>query len=294
MTPRPVRGGIRGPRRSSLRRVVAALSALTVLVVPAAVAAWLITSLPGAAAARATSLSAVTGVVAAASGQHSVSVSWQEATLPEDAGAATYTVLAYPAAGGAARTPGGTCAGTISATTCEDSSVPDGTWLYRVSVRLGSWTGPASDVSAPVELPAATNPVAAENQQPGSPASEWDVEGAGDSTIQGFATDMSTNRGGTVRFKVDTTATTFHVDIYRLGWYGGDGARKVDDHSRLRHRRHPAAGVPARRHRDHRLRELDRLGHVAGAQRRCVGCLPRPARPPGQRRCQPRALRGSR
>src|SRR5205085_11469569 len=36
---------------------------------------------------------------------------------------------------------------------------------------------------------AAPNPIVAENLLPGNPASEWDIAGAGDDNIQGFATD---------------------------------------------------------------------------------------------------------
>ena len=71
------------------------------------------------------------------------------------------------------------------------------------------------------------NAIVCENQKAGSPASEWDVAGAGDPTIQGFATDISVDQGRRVEFKVDTDATAYHLDIYRLGYYGGDGARKV-------------------------------------------------------------------
>ena len=46
-------------------------------------------------------------------------------------------------------------------------------------------------------------------------------------TIQGFATDISVNRGQTVNFKIDTNATNYRLDIYRMGYYGGMGARKV-------------------------------------------------------------------
>ena len=72
------------------------------------------------------------------------------------------------------------------------------------------------------------NPIAAENCLPGNPASEWDISGAGDASIQGFATDISVNQGGTVNFKIATNATVFRLDIYRMGYYGGSGARKVD------------------------------------------------------------------
>lgn len=73
----------------------------------------------------------------------------------------------------------------------------------------------------------APNAIAAENCLTGNPASEWDVSGAGDLSIQGFATDISVNRGSTVSFKVKTNASAYRLDIYRLGYYGGLGARKV-------------------------------------------------------------------
>ncbi|MGZ5398988.1 MAG: DUF4082 domain-containing protein [Nocardioides sp.] len=202
--------------------------ALMFLVVQVAVAAWIISSPPSAAAARTIALPLATGVTATANGQDGATVTWQAASLPEGVGPVVYQVTALPAGGGEPRSPGGTCTGIVSATSCGDIDVPDGTWVYRVAVRLGSWTGPISDPSSALTFPAAANSVAAENQQPGSPASEWEVSGAGDSTIQGFATDISAASTDTVRFKVDTTAESFRIDVYRLGWYGGDGARKVD------------------------------------------------------------------
>ena len=71
------------------------------------------------------------------------------------------------------------------------------------------------------------NPIVCENANPGAPASEWDISSAGDDTIQGFATSISVNKGETVHFKVDTTATSLNIDVYRLGYYGGMGARKM-------------------------------------------------------------------
>src|SRR4051794_1563045 len=69
------------------------------------------------------------------------------------------------------------------------------------------------------------NPVSIENEQTGDP--NWDTVGAGDSSIQGFATDISVNVGDTVGFKVNTNSSNYLIDIYRLGYYGGAGARKV-------------------------------------------------------------------
>ncbi len=85
-----------------------------------------------------------------------------------------------------------------------------------------------------VEVLAATDPcltpanqIVAENCLPGNLPTEWDVSGAGDQSIQGFATNISVNRGQTVNFKINTNATHYRLDIYRLGYYGGDGARKI-------------------------------------------------------------------
>ena len=61
----------------------------------------------------------------------------------------------------------------------------------------------------------------------GNSANTWDVSGAGDSTIQGFTTDISVNVGQTVSFKINTNATNYKLDIYRLGYYGGAGAHLV-------------------------------------------------------------------
>ena len=80
----------------------------------------------------------------------------------------------------------------------------------------------AADPCAPL-----VNPVACENSQPGTPASTWDVSQAGSSTIQGFATDISANVGTTVHFKVKSPARSYRLDIYRMGYYQGNGARLI-------------------------------------------------------------------
>ncbi|GAA1273688.1 hypothetical protein GCM10009677_28650 [Sphaerisporangium rubeum] len=66
-----------------------------------------------------------------------------------------------------------------------------------------------------------------ENQLPGSPPSQWDIVGAGDAGIQGYATQISVNKGQTVAFKVNTPATSYELDIYRIGYYQGNGARRI-------------------------------------------------------------------
>ncbi|MEZ4664546.1 MAG: DUF6605 domain-containing protein [Caldilineaceae bacterium] len=72
------------------------------------------------------------------------------------------------------------------------------------------------------------NKIVQENQLPGAPATEWDINGWGDPSIQGFGHDISINVGETIYFKIKTDSTDYRLDIYRLGYYGGLGARLVD------------------------------------------------------------------
>ena len=82
-------------------------------------------------------------------------------------------------------------------------------------------------VTARPAAAACANTIACENQLPGDPTSDWQVNGIGDSTIQGFATSMSVNAGQTENFKISTPSTSYHIDILRVGYYQGNGARKV-------------------------------------------------------------------
>jgi hypothetical protein len=84
----------------------------------------------------------------------------------------------------------------------------------------------AAPLGGPCDPPIA-NPIACENTKPGNPASEWQISSAGDPSIQGFTTEISVNHGETVSFKIKTPATDYRLDIYRLGYYGGQGARKL-------------------------------------------------------------------
>src|SRR5882672_742886 len=86
-------------------------------------------------------------------------------------------------------------------------------------------SGPAS-AADPCTAPV-TNKVACENTKPGDPPSDWQVAGVGDPTIQGFATSMSVNLGQAINFKIKTPASSYHIDILRLGYYGGNGARII-------------------------------------------------------------------
>ncbi|WP_247531575.1 DUF4082 domain-containing protein [Bradyrhizobium sp. 162] len=92
-----------------------------------------------------------------------------------------------------------------------------------------NWTF-ASDGQGGTVVADPTNPIVLENQKQGTPQSVWQIAAGADSTkIQGFTTAISTNVGSTVQFKINnqTGAPNYHIDIYRLGYYGGNGARLI-------------------------------------------------------------------
>ena len=102
-----------------------------------------------------------------------------------------------------------------------------------VTLVLAAGAGATAQQPARVAPPGA-NPCAspvseivAENCKPGNDSTEWDINGNGDPTIQGFATDISVNKGERVEFKIKTDAGDYRIDVFRMGWYGGRGARKV-------------------------------------------------------------------
>src|SRR5215813_13165557 len=73
----------------------------------------------------------------------------------------------------------------------------------------------------------AQNAIVAENQLPGTPQSQWDLSGPGSTTLLGFTTDISVNHGSTVNFKIQSGTNNWKIDIYRLGYYQGNGARLI-------------------------------------------------------------------
>ena len=136
--------------------------------------------------------------------------------------------------------------------------------------------------------------VACENQLPGDPTSDWFVNGAGDPSIQGFATVDERQRGSTISFKINTPSTAYHIDILRTGYYQGNGARKIvsrHDADARRCRRTNRACLSDCLDRPDRLRQLGRLGVVDGAGRRGLGRLRRA--PDARRHCRAAAARSS-
>jgi hypothetical protein len=79
----------------------------------------------------------------------------------------------------------------------------------------------------PIVTAATLNPIQRENAKPGT--SEWKLTNAayGSGAIEGYASLTSVNRGGRIKFFVNTTAPTFTLDIFRMGSYGGLGGRRM-------------------------------------------------------------------
>jgi hypothetical protein len=100
-----------------------------------------------------------------------------------------------------------------------DNTGQTSTFGYTATDPSGaSATGSATLTTGP-------NAIVLENQKQGTAESVWQV---GDSAnIQGFTTAISTSVGQTVSFKVQTTSDNYRIDVYRLGYYGGNGARLV-------------------------------------------------------------------
>ena len=70
------------------------------------------------------------------------------------------------------------------------------------------------------------NPIQDENARPGTAL--WRLSNSATPThIEGYASLTSVNRGERLLLFVNTADPSYTIDIYRMGWYGGAGARLV-------------------------------------------------------------------
>ncbi|MGZ8384207.1 MAG: N,N-dimethylformamidase beta subunit family domain-containing protein, partial [Nitrospira sp.] len=67
--------------------------------------------------------------------------------------------------------------------------------------------------------------VALENARPGS--SDWVLADPADHEVEGYASATSVQRGDVLRLYIHSTDPSVTVAVYRMGWYGGTGARLV-------------------------------------------------------------------
>jgi len=76
------------------------------------------------------------------------------------------------------------------------------------------------------------NLIQIENQKQGDPT--WQITTpATEREIEGYASATSVNHGDSISFFVNTAEPSYSFDIYRMGWYGGVGGRKMMPTARL-------------------------------------------------------------
>ncbi|MBI4001867.1 MAG: hypothetical protein HY348_08795 [Nitrospira defluvii] len=71
----------------------------------------------------------------------------------------------------------------------------------------------------------ADSPIALENTRPGS--SDWVLTDPADHEVEGYASATSIQRGDILRLYIHSTDPSVTLALYRMGWYGGTGARLV-------------------------------------------------------------------
>ena len=91
-------------------------------------------------------------------------------------------------------------------------------WCLVLAILLSAFTSGRQALAA--------NTVQLENAKQGSGG--WELTNPSlNREIEGYASLTSVNRGGTVHLYVNTGASTYTMDVYRMGWYGGAGARHM-------------------------------------------------------------------
>lgn len=72
----------------------------------------------------------------------------------------------------------------------------------------------------------ASNPIQIENAKAGT--TDWKITNlAFHREIEGYASLTSVNRGGQISLFVNTGAPSYTLEIFRMGWYGGTGGRRM-------------------------------------------------------------------
>jgi hypothetical protein len=71
------------------------------------------------------------------------------------------------------------------------------------------------------------NLIQAENAKAGTTDWQLTKPGFASGVIEGYASDTSVNIGGSIRLFVKTTEPSYQIDIFRMGYYGGLGGRRM-------------------------------------------------------------------
>jgi hypothetical protein len=137
------------PSRLVAGALLTACSALA-LTLPAA-AAWSSAG-GGTAAGSATVMPTGTAPSGGAAGD-AVTISWAAADMSNGTAVQGYVIHRYNASTGAMAVVGPSCSGVVTSTTCTESSVPPGQWVYTDTPVQDSWTGGQSPQSSPITVP---------------------------------------------------------------------------------------------------------------------------------------------
>ncbi len=105
---------------------------------------------------------------------------------------------------------------------------PSAAWTVLTAVFI---TAASTSFAKP---PAPANPVQLENAKTDGVSNQWVITGAEHAyfdDIGGYASATSVNRGGSIDFYVSVknplVDTSYTIDVYRMGWYGGAGGRRI-------------------------------------------------------------------
>ena len=84
---------------------------------------------------------------------NSAILTWSAAFFPDSHSVAGYVIRRFDAATGAEATVGAGCSGRVTATTCTETNLRSGTWVYTDTPVQGNWSGGQSSASARVNVP---------------------------------------------------------------------------------------------------------------------------------------------
>ena len=174
--------------RIALRRSLLTLIATSMFLASPAIAAWT-TAGTGAGGSRAVGIGAGNAPSATVTGD-TVDLRWDASVLSNGAPVTDYVVARYDSNGTQQVIASGSCATTVSGTSCSETSTPKGTWKYAVLPTYQGWKGAESaKTSVDVGLPTLTLTAAATKSE---------------NTLSGSIENFT--GGDILRFRLDSTS----------------------------------------------------------------------------------------